>query len=61
VSDSKIPEKKIESLILDVFDFNVTKFKNEFISDLDLEYEIENQLNKPKWFIKDRLNDLIII
>lgn len=61
ISNSRLPEKKIESLILDVFDFNVIKFKNDFLTDFNLEYEIENQLNKPKWYIKDRLNDLIII
>jgi hypothetical protein len=61
ISDSKVSHLRIESLILDVFDFNLTKFKNTYLNEIDLEYEIENQLIKPKWFIKDRLDDLIMI
>lgn len=61
ISESKFPNSKIESLVLDVFDFNLIKFKNSHLTGINLEHEIDNQLNKPKWCIKDRLNDLIIV
>lgn len=57
---SMYSEVKIKSLILDVFDFNLNKFKNDFVNQIDLEYEIENQLVSPKWFVRDRFKDLIL-
>ena len=59
-SDSYLNENKIRSLILDVFDFNISKFKNEYLKDFDIEYEIENQLSPRNWYIKDRTKDLIL-
>ena len=34
--------------------------KNDFLSELDLEYQVENQLVSPKWLVNDRSKDLVI-
>ena len=60
-SDSILDESVTKSLILDLFDFNINKFKIEFIKDLDLEYEIENQLTPKNWYVKDKSKDIVII
>ena len=60
ISDSYYPEEIIKSLVLDVFDFNITKFKNDYLSELDLEFEVENQLLPSKWLVKDKSKDVVI-
>lgn len=60
ITESNLTESKIKSLILDLFDFNLSKFKNNFLKDFDLEYEVENQLTKRTWFVKDKSSDLIL-
>lgn len=60
-SDSILDESVTRSLILDLFDFNINKFKLDFIKDLDLEYEIENQLTPKNWYVKDKSKDMVII
>ena len=60
ISDSYYSEEIIKSLVLDVFDFNLTKFKNDYLIELDLEFEIENQLLPSKWLVKDKSKDVVI-
>jgi hypothetical protein len=60
ISDSYYPEEIIKSLVLDVFDFNITKFKNDYLIELDLEFEVENQLLPSKWLVKDKSKDVVI-
>lgn len=59
-SNSCFSQENIKSLVLDIFDFNLLKFKNEYLLDFEVEHEIDNQLTPRKWYIKDRSNDLII-
>jgi hypothetical protein len=48
-STSYYPNEKIKSMILDIFDFNYTKFKNENLTDFDYVTQIETQLEKSNW------------
>ena len=48
-------------MVLDVFDFNLTKFKNDYLKGYDLSNEIDNQLNPKPWLVKDKLSELYII
>ncbi len=52
--------EKIKSLILDVFDFNLNKFSNDYLGDYDIEKDLDNQLNEKPWLVKDKIKDLII-
>ena len=61
ISDSLVETSKLESLVLDVFDFNISKFKNDYVSNLDLEHEIDNQLVVPKWVNKAKIENIILI
>jgi hypothetical protein len=61
ISDSLVDVSKLESLVLDVFDFNLPKFKNDYVSNLDLEHEIDNQLVIPKWVTKDKIESIILV
>ena len=52
--------EKIKSLVLDVFDFNINKFSNDFLNEYDIEADIINQVKDKPWLIKDRTKDLIM-
>lgn len=60
ICDSIYSPEKIKSLILDVFDFNLNKFSNDYLQDYDIEKDIDNQLNDKPWLVKDKMSDLII-
>lgn len=60
ICDSIYMDKDIKSLVLDVFDFNINKFVNDYLNDFDLESDINNQLSTKPWLVKDRVRDLII-
>jgi len=60
ICDSIYSPEKIKSLILDVFDFNLNKFTNDYIKDYDFEKDIDNQLDEKPWLVKDRMKDLVI-
>ena len=51
---------RIKSLILDVFDFNLSKFQNDYLDGYDLKSEINTQLSSKPWLVKDRTKDLIL-
>ena len=52
--------KDIKSLVLDVFDFNLNKFSNEYLNDFNIDSDIKNQLDSKPWLVKDRIKDLIL-
>jgi len=54
------PKNKIKSLILDVFDFNLNKFSNDYLNDYNVEKDIQNQLEEKPWLVKDKVKDLVI-
>jgi hypothetical protein len=51
---------RVKSLILDVFDFNLSKFQNDYLNDYDLKSEINTQLSSKPWLVKDRTKDIIL-
>ena len=53
-------DKQLRSLVLDVFDFNLKKFQHDFMNGYDLANEIDSQLMKKPWLVKDRVNDIIL-
>lgn len=59
ISNSHIPKEKIKSLILDVFDMELTEF-NERLSNYNLIDDIlDPTLDKP-YLVQDRLKDVVI-
>ncbi len=58
--DSIYSKKDILSLILDVFDFDLEKFNNEYIKDYDITNDIKDPFGDKPWLIKDRIKDMII-
>ena len=60
ISDSQVPKKLIESLVLDCFDMDLTEFKVR-MSDYDFTKDVTDQtLDKP-YLVQDRLKDIILI
>ena len=58
-SDSIYPKKKIISMILDVFDFDMLVF-NDMIKDYDIMEDITKPLDKKPWLVRDKIKDLIL-
>lgn len=60
ISDSRLPNDLIKNLVLDVFDMDLTEFKEklsnyQFFNDI-----LDPDLNKP-YLVQDRLEDIILI
>lgn len=60
ISDSRLPNDLIKNLVLDVFDMDLTEFKEklsnyQFFNDI-----LDPELNKP-YLVQDRLEDIILI
>ena len=60
VSDSRIPNKTIKDLVLDVFDMNVKEF-NECLSNYNLIEDITKPDDPKPYLVQDRLEDIILI
>jgi hypothetical protein len=60
ICDSIYSNKDIKSLVLDVFDFNLNKFSNEYLNEFNIDSDIKNQLDSKPWLVKDRIKDLIL-
>jgi len=59
-TDSMYKDSDITSVILDVFDFNLTKFTNE-IKGYDVIKDITNPFDSKPWLVKDKSRDIFII
>lgn len=57
ITDSNYLRKDIESLVLDVFDFNLNKFESDFMTDTNLDLDFETK----KWLVKDKIRDILIV
>ena len=57
---SEYSDKLIESLVKDVFDFNLLKFKTEFLEGYDFTNEIIKPFEEKNWLKLDKLKDMII-
>jgi len=59
ISNSIYKKEKIKSLILDVFDFNLGKFKNK-ISGYNYIEDITKPLEKKPWLVKDEIKNMLM-
>lgn len=60
VSDSKLPNDVIESLVLDVFDMDLTEFKKR-LSNYQFFDDITDPNSKKPYLVQDRLKDIILV
>lgn len=58
-SDSIYPNKDIVSMVLDVFDFNMSVFKQK-IESYDILSDIMDPFGNKPWLVKDKTKDLVI-
>lgn len=61
ISSSPFLTDKVRSMVLDVFDFNITRFINTTLKNYDLSQEIDTQLHTKPWLKKDMISELYII
>lgn len=61
ISNSPYLSEKIKSMILDVFDFDISRFINTKLKDYDYSKDIDTQLTPKPWLIKDKISELYII
>ncbi len=59
-TDSIYKDSDITSVILDVFDFNLTKFTNE-IKGYNVIKDITNPFDSKPWLVKDKSRDIFIV
>lgn len=52
-------DSDIESMVLDVFDFNLESF-NQIIKDYDLMNDLLNPLSDKPWLMKDKIREMVI-
>jgi hypothetical protein len=55
------PLESVNSMVLDVFDLNLTRFKKKYLQSYDLKLDVDNQRDKKPWLIKDKLDELFFI
>jgi hypothetical protein len=60
ICNSFYSPEKVKSLVLDVFDFNINKFSNDYLNEYDIEDDIISQVKDKPWLVKDRTKDLIM-
>ena len=59
ISDSCYSSNVVESMVLDVFDFDIESFRHVLTS-YNLMDDILNPLGEKPWLFKDKINDVII-
>ena len=60
ISDSKLPNDVIENLVLDVFDMDLTEFK-EKISNYQFFDDVVDPNSQKPYLVQDRLEDVILL
>jgi hypothetical protein len=60
ISDSLLPKEKIESLVLDCFDMDLTEFK-ERLSDYNFTNDILDETLEKPYLVQDRLKDVVLV
>jgi hypothetical protein len=59
ITDSIYNKEKMESLVLDVFDFNLNKFKNKLVG-YNYIKDVTEPLGEKPWLVKDEIKNIII-
>ena len=57
---SLLPNEYIKSMVLDVFNFDMSEFKNELQS-YDLLDDLKDPFGKKPWLVKDMIGDIVVI
>ncbi len=60
-TDSPYLHESVKSMVLDVFDFDLTRFQTKYLKNYDLSKEIDNQISEKPWLVKDKTSELFII
>lgn len=61
ISDSQYSESDVKSMILDIFDFNLTKFQTDYLKDYNFIDEITKPFETKSWINKDKVRELMIV
>jgi hypothetical protein len=61
ISNSPYLNSKIKSMVLDVFDFNISRFEIKYLKNYDLMNDLDTQLENKPWLVKDKISELYII
>ena len=48
-------------MVLDIFDFNLTKFQTDYLKDYNFIDEIVKPFETKSWINKDKVRDLMIV
>ncbi len=59
ITNSTYNKEKTKSLVLDVFDFNLNKFKNKLV-DYNYIKDITEPLGEKPWLVKDNIKNIIV-
>lgn len=58
--DSIYDREKVQSLVLDVFDFNLLKFESDYLSSYDFDLDTTDPIGEKPWLVKDKIKDILI-
>lgn len=61
ITNSQYDDDDVKSMVLDIFDFNLTKFQTEYLKSYDFINEITNPFEQKPWLIKNKVKDLLIV
>lgn len=61
ISNSQHDDKNVISLVLDIFDFNFSKFETDYLKDYNFINEITNPFETKPWINRDRVKELMIV
>lgn len=61
ISDSQYFDGDVKSMILDIFDFNLTKFQTDYLKDYNFIDEITKPFETKPWINKDKVKELMIV
>jgi hypothetical protein len=60
-ANSQYDDSTITSLVLDIFDFNIIKFKDNFLNNYDFQREIDFPFESKPWLLNDKSHELFIV
>jgi len=61
ISNSQYSDRDVKSMVLDIFDFNFTKFETDYLRKYDFVNELENPFETKQWINKDRVRELMFV
>lgn len=61
ISNSQYSDDDVKSMVLDIFDFNLTKFQTDYLKDYNFIDEIVKPFETKSWINKDKVRDLMIV